>query len=134
MQYNDITTPQDTTYNFISTTSAQNLNLNKLYVTSTFTASASEAVINRLRPILGDDNGSDRWNHRSENRFAMSGYTNDEIDFILWPVVAYVLNTDGKADYVKRYHSRLQIERRGLIYLFSPVGRWNELMLKIPFH
>ena len=99
MQYNDITTPQDTTYNFISTTSAQNLNLNKLYViTSTFTASASEAVINCLRPYMGDDNVVVIGETTVGKPVAMSGYTNDEIDFILWPVVAYVLNADGKAE------------------------------------
>ena len=131
MQYNDITTPQDTTYNFISTTSAQNLNLNKLYViTSTFTASASEAVINCLRPYMGDDNVVVIGETTVGKPVAMSGYTNDEIDFILWPVVAYVLNADGKADYVNGITPDYKLNERGLISPLLPLGDENELMLK----
>jgi carboxyl-terminal processing protease len=60
----------------------------------------------------------------------MSGYTNDEIDFILWPVVAYVLNADGKADYVNGITPDYKLNERGLISPLLPLGDENELMLK----
>lgn len=131
MRYNDITTPQDSTYLFLSETSAQNLNLSKLYViTSEFTASASEAVINCLRPYMGDENVVVIGETTLGKPVAMAGYTNDKIDFTLWPVVAYVLNANEKADYVTGITPDYSLNERELISPLLPLGDENELMLR----
>ena len=95
-----------------------------------FTASASEAVINCLRPYMGDDNVVVIGETTVGKPVAMSGYTNDEIDFILWPVVAYVLNSAGQANYVNGITPDFTLSERNLISPLYPLGDTQEYLLK----
>ena len=93
---------EDTTYKFDPSllNGAQNASFNHLYVlTTSNTASASELVINCLRPYLGE-----KLLQVGENTFgknvAQSKITNEAYPLIeFWLTTAYVSNAEGNYDY-----------------------------------
>lgn len=132
LKYNNITTPQEVSYKLNSQLAGQNLNLNKIYILTTqFTASASEAIINCLRPYMGTENVIQVGETTVGKPVAMEsyGYSNDSIDITLWPVVAYVLNSEGKANYDKGLTPTFLLNERNLTTLL-PLGDTQEYLLK----
>lgn len=129
--YNDITTPQKEEILLNPQLAAENLNLSKLYVlTSRFTASASEAVINCLRPYMGEENVVVIGETTYGKNVAMEPYEDERFNFILWPVVAYVLNSAGEADYVNGITPTFALSERNLISPLYPLGDPNEYLLR----
>lgn len=129
--YNDITSPQEESFTLNSGLSAENLNLSKLYVlTSPFTASASEAVINCLRPYMGEENVVVIGETTEGKNVAMQPYEDERYNFILYPVVAYVLNAEGKANYVNGITPQFPLSERRLISPLLPLGNTDEFLLR----
>lgn len=131
LKYNNKTTPQNVSYDFINDLSAYNLNLKKIYIlTSSFTASASEAVINCLKPYMGDDNVIIIGEKTVGKNVALEPFTTDNLKFVLWPVVAYVLNSNGSGDYSTGINPTYAISERSYSGSLLPLGDINELLLK----
>ena len=131
LEYNAITTPQTTAYNFDPALAAQNLDLKKIVVLTTgFTASASEAVINCLIPYMGKENVVVMGETTEGKNVAMQPYTEDRFNFIIWPIVAYVLNSEGNANYADGIVPTYQLNERGLISPLLPLGNPDELFLR----
>lgn len=129
--YNDITSPQEESLALNTGLSAENLNLSKLYVlTSPFTASASEAVINCLRPYMGEENVVVIGETTVGKNVAMQPYEDERYNFILYPVVAYVLNAEQQADYVDGITPQFPLSERSLISPLLPLGNTNEFLLR----
>ncbi|MFA6830955.1 MAG: S41 family peptidase [Bacteroidaceae bacterium] len=78
-----------------------NLEISRIYIiTSGYTASASELVINSIIPYFGRDNVILVGQTTFGKHVAMAGYTNpDSPEYTYWPVVADVYNSEGTADY-----------------------------------
>lgn len=129
--YNDITQPQTTDFLFNTALASENLNMNKLYVlTSKFTASASEAIINCLRPYMGKDNVIVIGETTVGKNVATEPYQDERYRFVLWPVVAYVLNSEGQADYVNGIIPDFTLNERSLISPLYPLGDTHEFLLR----
>lgn len=129
--YNDISDPQRVDFPLNAQLAAENLNLNKLYVlTSKYTASASEAVINCLRPYIGKDNVVVIGETTVGKNVAMEPYEDERYNFILWPVVAYVLNSAGEADYTNGIIPDFALSERNLISTLYPLGDVREYLLR----
>lgn len=122
---------EDMTYNFITQYAANNLNLSRLYVlTSEYTASASEALVNCLRPYMGDDNVILVGEKTYGKPVGMEPYDDDIHDFIVWPVTAFILNAEGKADYVKGIAPNHSLNERKTVTHLYPLGDIHELFLE----
>mgnify|MGYP000346812433 FL=1 len=107
------------------------MNLSKLYVlTSKFTASASEAVINCLRPYIGTENVVVIGETTVGKNVAMEPYQDERYNFILWPVVAYVLNSAGQANYVNGITPDFTLSERNLISPSLPTGRYQRVFIE----
>lgn len=81
---------------------ANNLNLSKVYVLATgASASASELIINNLRPFLGDANVVHIGETTYGKNVASAPFDDEsgEISWVLHPTIAYVYNKDGEGDY-----------------------------------
>lgn len=129
--YNDISDPQKIDFPLNTGLASENLNLSKLYVlTSKFTASASEAVINCLRPYIGTENVVVIGETTVGKNVAMEPYQDERYNFILWPVVAYVLNSAGQANYVNGITPDFTLSERNLISPLYPLGDTKEYLLK----
>lgn len=105
-----------------------NLNLNTLYVlTSAQTASASEMVINCLKPFM--------------NKVVIIGATTEgknvgsttfaspELMISISPIVCKIYNSEGKSDYEKGFKPDLEVNENSDLARFLPFGNPNELML-----
>lgn len=100
LKYNDI---QSKTVTYKLERTEQNLNLPRLFVlTTSRTASASEAVVNGLRPfydvyLLGE---------RTEGKNVGSiTLTNDKYDYELHPIVCRIFNVENKSEYKNGFPS-----------------------------
>jgi C-terminal processing protease CtpA/Prc len=130
LQYNDLTDPQYASMTFPTDCAAANLDMSEVYIlTSKFTASASEAVINCLRPYMGDDHVITVGETTYGKPVAMQAYRDDRFTFTLWPVTAYVLNADGEADYAKGIPATYPLSERSQLTLY-PIGDTRELLLR----
>ncbi len=130
LQYNDIAEPQRESVLLDAGLSAENLNLSKLYVlTSAFTASASEAVINCLRPYMGEENIIVIGETTEGKNVAMTPYKNEEFGITLWPVVAFVQNAEGNAGYSRGIVPNFTLSERRLISPLYPLGDTREYLL-----
>lgn len=131
LEYNDITDPQQESMDYNAELITQNMNLNKIYIlTSKFTASASEAVINCLRPYMKPENVILIGETTYGKPVSMQAFKDERFNFTLWPVTAYVLNSEGKADYEKGIIPTYELNERALITPLYPLGDINELLLK----
>lgn len=103
LQYNGKQESNTTTYlsdeSFLNGQS--NLDLSRIYIiTSGYTASASELVINSIIPYFGRSNVILVGQTTFGKHVVMAGYTNsDSPNYTFWPVVAEVYNAEGTADY-----------------------------------
>lgn len=129
-KYNNLTEPQEVDFPLNAALAGENLNLSKLYVlTSLFTASASEAVINGLRPYFGNDNLVVIGETTEGKNVAMQPYQDKRFPFIVWPVVAYVLNAEGSAHYARGIQPTFELSERRLISPLYPLGDIREFLL-----
>lgn len=130
LEYNDITAPQQESIDYDAGLASQNMDLNKIYIlTSEFTASASEAVINCLRPYMGADNVVLIGETTYGKPVSMQAFEDERFDFVLWPVTAYVLNAEGKAEYESGIEPTYGLSERSRLFIY-PLGDENELLLK----
>ena len=127
---NGSTYVDDKTFSFDSQAPTNNLNISRLYVlTSIYTASASEVVINCLRPYFGADNVILVGENTFGKPVGMEPYDDDIHDFIVWPVTAYILNADGEADYVEGFSPDYAVDERGIVSHLYPLGDTREALL-----
>ena len=110
-------------------TSGSGLGLSRLYIiTSSLTASASESIINGLRPIMGAENvilvGS-----RTEGKNVASLSFKSPYDYTLHPIVATVFNGNGESDYANGFLPTVQVDELQSIAPLYPLGDVRELML-----
>lgn len=104
-----------------------NLNLNRLYVlTSAATASASEMIINCLKPymeviVVGD---------KTEGKNVGSvTFNNEELQLSMKPIVCKVFNTNYESDYADGFQADVVQREASNLAHFLPLGDANELLL-----
>ncbi|WP_455673357.1 S41 family peptidase [Phocaeicola sp.] len=131
LEYNDITDPQKESITYNADLAAQNMDLGKIYIlTSEFTASASEAVINCLRPYMKEENVVLIGETTYGKPVSMQGFEDARFDFTLWPVTAYVLNSEGKAEYERGIAPTYELDESALISPLYPLGDIREYLLR----
>lgn len=131
LEFNDRTEPQAIEYPFMEKYATQNMNLNKIYILTTqYTASASEALINGLKPYMGEENVILIGEKTEGKNVAMSSYQDERFNYILWPVVAYVSNAEGEGNYSKGFEPLYTLNERALISPWYPLGDVREYYLK----
>ena len=112
-----------------SLTGGASLGLPRLYIiTSNLTASASESLINGLRPILGEENvvliGS-----QTEGKNVASLSFKSPYDYTLHPIVATVYNGKGESNYSNGFAPNVKVDELQSIAPFYPLGDVRETML-----
>lgn len=112
-------------------TGGANLNLSRIYViTSESTASASESIINGLRPAMGNESiilvGTQT---EGKNVASISFDKSAEYGLILHPIVARVYNGDGESDYANGFPPTYEIDELQFIDDYRPLGDTDEIML-----
>ncbi len=126
--YNESLNKKDTEYSLdkgLISSGGANLNLNRLYViTSRETASASELIINGLRPYMdvilignqteGKNVGSQEFSGKSKNH-----------PWILHPITCWVKNSQGFSDYALGFSPDFEVSDS----FNSELGNPNEYML-----
>lgn len=131
LKYNETGNMKDETISFDPQYASANLNLSKLYLlTSTYTASASEAVINCLKPYFGEDHIVVLGETTFGKPVGMQAYEDDKHHFIVWPVTAYILNSEGKADYTNGIGPNYELNERKIVTPLYPLGDTREYLLK----
>lgn len=105
-----------------------NLNLSTLYVlTSAQTASASEMVINCLKPIM--DKVVVIGATTEGKNVGSTKFTNPELMISMSPIVCKIYNVEGKSDYEKGLKPDLEVHENKDLARFLPFGDPNEQML-----
>ena len=129
LQFNANANPQLKKYPLSTQYADANLNLERIYIlTTSHTASASEVIINGLIPYLGTENVIMIGEKTEGKNVAMSAYKNDTYGFTLWPVVAYVTNSEGFGDYSDGFKPTYElVERKVASWL--PLGDTQEYLL-----
>jgi len=109
MIYNQDQQSKNSSLDFDKNLSGYNLDLKRLYViTTSRTASASEAVINGLKPFLGNNLILIGGQTEGKNVGSVT-YTKDEFDWELHPIVCYISNknpleeSDYSAGFIPQY-------------------------------
>lgn len=104
-----------------------NLNLSRLYVlTSTETASASEMLINCLKPYMevvlvgGTTVGKN---------VASRAFVNEELMLEMRPIVCKLYNADRESEYAEGFTADVSVDENGDMARFLPFGDPDELML-----
>ena len=104
-----------------------NLNLSRLYVlTSTETASASEMLINCLKPYMevvlvgGTTVGKN---------VASRAFVNEELMLEMRPIVCKLYNADRESEYAEGFTADVSVDENGDMARFLPFGNPDELML-----
>jgi len=94
LSYNDKCQYADTTFNF--TTTLHPMNLSKVvFITTRLTASASEAVINGIAPLIDYVSIGDATNGKPTG---MNGWPCGQ-KYFFWPVTFKIVNSEGTGDY-----------------------------------
>lgn len=131
LEFNDKSDPQVIDYTFDVEYADANLNLDKIYIlTSSYTASASEAVINGLKPYMGEENVIVIGEQTEGKNVAMQSFSNKQYNYILWPVVAYVYNAKNEGNYTNGFTPQYMLSERNLLNGWYPLGNPNEYLLK----
>lgn len=108
--------------------SGANLNLNTLYVlTSNQTASASEMVINCLKPFMKEIiliGGSTEGKNVGSREFS-----NPELMITMSPVICKIFNSKSESNYVNGFKPDFDINENSNLAQFLPFGDTNELLL-----
>lgn len=103
------------------------MNLSRLYVlTSAETASASEMVINCLKPYMevvligGTTVGKN---------VASRAFVNEELMLVMRPIVCKLYNARHESDYAEGFPADVSVDENGDMARFLPFGNPDELML-----
>ena len=130
VHYNNQHNPETVNLKLQEAMKSANLNLQRLFVlTSNYTASASEVVINGLIPYLGRDKIVIIGDTTEGKPVAMQKYSDERFDFELWPVVAYVTNAEGTADYVNGFTPDFVVKETNSAARWKALGDADELLL-----
>ena len=131
LHFNKNSDPQVVSYTFDPQYNDANLDLNKIYIlTSPYTASASEAVINGLRPYMGAENVILIGEKTEGKNVAISSFKDERFNFILWPVVAYIYNAENEGNYINGFTPQYELSERNHINPWYPLGDEREFLLK----
>ena len=129
LRYNDQQETQTVDYPLLTSAANANLNLSKIYIlVGIHTASASEIIINCLRPYMGEENVILIGSPTEGKNVAMDIIKNNEYQFILYPVTSYVENAEGFSDYSKGFTPDYLIEEYSQLY-WGELGNPNEELL-----
>lgn len=129
LEFNDRITPRETSFSLNPDLiqSGTNLNLSTLYIlTSSQTASASEMLINCLKPymkvvLIGSVT-------EGKNVGSIS-FINTELRIKMSPIVCKIYNSEGKSEYKDGFEPDLQVDENSDIKTFLPFGNPDELLL-----
>ncbi len=119
LKYNDLNTASNMTQTLSTDVAAENLDLSTVYViTSKYTASASEAVINCLKPymdvkILGST---------TVGKNCASAEFKSDYGFTLFPIIAYLYNSNDEADYEDGIEPDYYYNELGEPYRLGAIG------------
>lgn len=106
-----------------------NLNLSRIFIiTSSLTASASESIINGLRPFMGENN-VELIGARTEGKNVASLTFNSDFGFSLHPIVAQVYNSKQESDYADGFAPTFEFDEFNYITPFYPLGDIRESTL-----
>ena len=130
LTFNEKANPQTVRYPFSMDYANANLNLSKVYIlTGNQTASASEAVINGLIPYMGAENVILIGNKTEGKNVAMSSYKNEAHGITLYPVIAFVSNSNNEGDYSEGFNPHYSLNENTLTQWY-PLGNPEEYLLK----
>lgn len=156
LRFNNKRSKQNDTYSFsnsleiFNTTSTKSVGtqtinrlsgLSKIYVlTSDNTASASEMIINGLRPFItvktvgtttyGKNVGSITLYDSPNSLYTNPNTANPSHKKALQPIVFQIYNKDGKSNYKKGFEPTIKVEESKFWNAILPFGDENELLLK----
>lgn len=130
---------KDKEFNTTGTERINSLNLNRLFViTSSNTASASEFIINSLRPyipvtIIGDKTVGKNLGSITLVDSPSSDYTNkDNVNpthkYGLQPIVSRVYNSKGESNYSNGFDADIQIRETQYLETMYPLGDEREVL------
>ena len=104
-----------------------NLNLSTLYVlTSGETASASEMLINCLKPYMDVIVIGATTEGKNVGSVA---FTNEELMITMSPIVCKIYNSAGESDYENGFPADVRVDENSDVARFLPFGNPDELML-----
>ena len=130
LTFNAQANPQIVRYAFDKHYADANLNLSKIYIlTSSQTASASEAVINGLIPYMGAENVVLIGTKTEGKNVAMQSFKNEAHGLTLWPVIAFVSNANNEGDYSEGFQPHYVLDENKLTHWY-PLGNPEEYLLK----
>lgn len=131
LEFNDKANPQIISYGFDPALASSSLQLDKIYIlTSSYTASAAEAVIHGLIPYLGAENVILIGEKTEGKNVAMTPFENDAFGLTLWPVVAFVQNVNQDGNYSDGFSPTYPLNDRNEIRPWYPLGDEREFLLK----
>lgn len=104
-----------------SLTGGANLNLKRLYIiTSNLTASASESIINGLKPFMGEENIILIGTRTEGKNVASLSFNSTTYGLTLHPIVATVYNGNNESDYDNGFAPTYEVDE--LKVEFAPTG------------
>ncbi|WP_321519002.1 S41 family peptidase [uncultured Bacteroides sp.] len=130
IKYNDKMNPSQTTYKFEkdSIKEGANLNLSRLYVlVSNYTASASELLINGLKPFMNVTLIGTTTEGKNLGSITIE---DDNYNWILQPIVGKLYNSEDKSDYGSGFTPDVKLDETANYDAFMELGNENEIMLK----
>ena len=130
LQFNAKANPQRKAYPLLESYAEANLDLGKIYIlTTSHTASASEALINGLIPYMGKENVILIGERTEGKNVAMTAFRNETYGITLWPVVAYTSNAEDFSDYGDGFEPTHELKERNIVDWY-PLGDNREYLLK----
>ena len=130
LTFNAQADPQIIRYSFDTQYADANLDLNKIYIlTGSYTASASEAVINGLIPYMGAENVILIGTKTEGKNVAITSFKNEAHGLILWPVIAFASNANNEGDYSEGFQPTYPLDENS-ISTWYPLGNPEEYLLK----
>ncbi len=127
LKYNDLNTGSNKTMTLHTDAAAENLNLSTLYViTSQYTASASEATIQCLKPYMDVK----VFGNTTVGKNCASLEFKSNYGFTLHPIVAYLYDSKGESDYEDGINPDYYYNEISNVYNLGTIGDPNtDLML-----
>jgi C-terminal processing protease CtpA/Prc len=130
LQFNAKANPQRKAYPLLERYAEAHLDLGKVYIlTTSHTASASEALINGLIPYMGKENVILIGERTEGKNVAMTAFRNETYGITLWPVVAYTSNAEDFSDYGDGFEPTHELKERNIVDWY-PLGDNREYLLK----
>ncbi len=113
---------------FLSGLDNENLNLNRLFVlTSEFSASASELIVNGLRPYMDVVLVGEKTEGKN---VGSKEYRDDKYDWVLHPITSKLYNANHESDYENGFSPDYQIDELRQFGTLVALGNPEEMVLK----